>query len=151
MRCADVGRPEQVPLRIEPAAGQVSEHIAESSSNKPGHVFEKDPSGRHVPNDSVDEGPEPPLVLGAASVAGATPRLAGEARHDEIHCATPTSAVEGGQIRPHRCWSQGTRFHACVPLHVRHNERTWDSSLNPQLQAPNAGAQRKNPNGMIHI
>ena len=52
--------------------------------------------------------------------------LAREARSDAIHCATPSSAVEGEQVGPDRCRIQGAFFHArsqdaggvCFPLKV---------------------------------
>jgi hypothetical protein len=65
--------------------------------------------------------------------------LAWEAANDAIHCATPASSVEGGNVAPDRCCIQAAFLHASrqdcgrvsFPLNV-----TDGASLNAQISEP---------------
>jgi len=76
-----------------------------------GHVLEEDEGWLNLSDDAGDVGPDPPLVVGAASLPGHAPRLAREARSDEIHDATPRSAIEGRNVIPYRSRIQGRVLH----------------------------------------
>jgi hypothetical protein len=127
VRRTDVGRSEHVPLRIVPAYGQGPENLSEPpTSHETWDVLQQDERGLHLANHPLDVVPDPPLVIGASSLASAAPRLARESSSDEIHASTPRSTIEGGHVRPDRRWIQVARFHlsdqdrACesFPLHV---------------------------------
>ena len=116
-------------------------------SNKPRDIFEKDPSGLYAANDSLDIGPEPPLVLEPELLPGDGERLAREARRDEIHDPTPWSAVEGGKVVPDRSLIQRRVRHPLhedgrsvgFPLDVAHSSISRDGEAEPKLKPPNPG------------
>jgi hypothetical protein len=111
MGCADFGSRKHVPLRSEPLLGQVREDTIEASPHKSGHVLQEDVAGSNLAKHTGDIGPDPALVRGAAALAGMRERLAREPRRDEIHDATPRSAVEGGKVVPDRSRIQGRWLH----------------------------------------
>lgn len=84
--------------------------------NKTGYVFQEDDAGSHLANDTGDVVPDPALVVGLLPTSGDAPGLAGKSRSDEIHDATPRSAVEGDNVIPDRRRIQGLFFH---PRHER--------------------------------
>lgn len=67
-----------------------------------GDVFEEQPSGCGLGSDAGDMGPEVAGVSLGEFAAGGRERLAGIARSEEIHRATPMAAVEGGKVVPDR-------------------------------------------------
>lgn len=61
----------------------------------------------------VDGAVEQPAVVSLAEpLSGDAVSLAGIARQDAIHRATPCSSVEGSQVRPDRSRMKPPRFHA---------------------------------------
>jgi hypothetical protein len=66
------------------------------------HVFQKYKVGSHFANHSDSFGPEVSIVAIALPSACAGPRLAREARRDEIHDATPLLAIECPDVIPDR-------------------------------------------------
>jgi hypothetical protein len=82
-----------------------------SASKEPGHVLDKDEGGLDLSDDADDRGPDPSLVVSASPLAGDAPGLAREARRDEIHDATPRSAVERCKVVPDRSEIQGLVLH----------------------------------------
>jgi hypothetical protein len=82
-----------------------------TSGNKAWHVFEEDHRRFRVSDDSGDSWPEPPIVVRPSTPAGVRPRLAGEARADEIDSSTKLFAREGFKIVPDRCRIQAARLH----------------------------------------
>ena len=100
-----------VPPSIVPALGQVSENSAKvgrsdklpSSSDRATeswYVFQEDVARSYLVNDASGVGPEVAVVLIPKPFACATPRLAREARSDNIHASTPGSPVEYSGIVP---------------------------------------------------
>jgi hypothetical protein len=67
---SDGCRREDIPLRIEPEAGQVSENDSQPPSKDPWHVLQEDGSRLYHANDVSDSGPEPPLVVESAVLPG---------------------------------------------------------------------------------
>lgn len=157
VRGAHVARGKMAPLRIEPECGKFLKHSAETTTgNKTGHVLEPNVSGLDLPDDAGDVVPNPPLVLDALALAGERPRLAWEPRSDEIHCATPASAVEGSNVIPHRRAIQGLLFHprhdngrrVAIPLSVSHGSYSFpEGELEAEFEAPSAGAEGKDSEG----
>lgn len=92
----------------------------------PGHVLEKDPSGRALGDDAGDVGPEVAGVILAAALAGGRKRLAGVSGGDGIHDAAPRAAAEDGEVSPDRGGAKVSGALACdeagagvfVPLDV---------------------------------
>jgi hypothetical protein len=141
----DGGRGEQVPFRIEPEVGQVPENRSQSGNSEPWDVLQQDEVWSHLTQNPGDVGPDPPLVLDAASNAGLRERLTRETGRDEIHSAAPRSAVEGRDVVPDRSRIQGLVRHPRhedgrrmgVPLDVTHSpvpagpEDELEAELNP--------------------
>ena len=67
VRCANLGRAEQAPFRIEPELGKITEDKRQTSPNKLGDVFQEHESRSHFTNDSFDGRPEPSFVINSES------------------------------------------------------------------------------------
>jgi hypothetical protein len=101
VRRSDFGSRYNVPLRIEPCVCQVSKHFAEIvMGNQPWDVLQERVAWSHFPNDADGVRPHVSFVVSGASLASDRERLAGEARRDNIHAATPRLAVEGSHVVP---------------------------------------------------
>lgn len=98
MRRAHVGRSHADPLRIEPDGGKVGKHVGEPKRKVSSDVLAEEERRTALLEDAVDLGPQVALVVGSASASCLRERLAWVSRNDEIHRATPASAVEGSQI-----------------------------------------------------
>jgi hypothetical protein len=146
--CSDLGRAEQTPLRIEPDRGKVGKHLGEPKVKVPWHVLEEGEVGSGFFEHARDVRPEMPFVVGPAPLAGDAERLAGVSRNDEIHDATPRSAVEGRKIVGHRRSIHGRFFHPGhehgrregVPLDVAHGPDVGCAS-DSEVEAADPGAQ----------
>jgi hypothetical protein len=103
VRRSDLGCRYNLPLRIEPALGQISEDDSEiSSGHKPWDVFQESVAWSHLANDADRLRPEIAIVAPSELPAGLRERLAREACSDDIHEATPLSPVEGSDVVPDR-------------------------------------------------
>ena len=69
-------------------------------------VLQEHELGLALADDPGDMGPQVPRVVGSSSLSRHRERLARVAPSDEIHDATPASAVEGGHVIPDRSWIQ---------------------------------------------
>lgn len=122
-------------------------------------VFEEDPFRLALGDDPGDVRPEVPLVLLSRASSRHAEGLARVARKDAIHDSTPSSAVEGGKIRPQRRRSHETLFHARrqeraeigFPLHVADAASAGNSQSGAEVESPVSGAEREQiPAGSIH-
>jgi hypothetical protein len=114
VRSPNLGRAEHAPFRMEPQRGKVGKDVGEPKRNVSCDVLEEPkPSARFV-EDSAHVRPKVPRVIGSGSTARDAERLAWVTASDEIHCATPSAAVEGRQIVPDRSLIQARVRH---PLH----------------------------------
>ena len=146
---ADFGSLQSAPCRIKPQFGKRSKHFIESENKVAWDVLQEDVSGCHFAYDSGDLRPEVAFVGSATTLARNAERLAGVSGSDAMNAATPGSAVEGGEIRPHRRRSQEARAyrldqsrHAeCFPLHVAHCASTRNGQSDSELKATAAGAE----------
>lgn len=111
VRRPDLGRAEQTPLRIEPERGKVAKHVGEPKVNVPWDVLEEGERSAALVEDASHFGPQVALIGVAESLTGDAEWLARVARSDEIHDATPRSAVEGSEIVGDRSAIQLRRFH----------------------------------------
>nr|WP_315381339.1 hypothetical protein [uncultured Sphingomonas sp.] len=55
---------------------------------------------------------QPAVIFDAEALSGDAVSLAGISRQDAIHCAAPSSSVEGSQVRPDSSRMKPPRFHA---------------------------------------
>lgn len=113
VRRSGLGSAKHAPLRIEPQRGKVCEDVVESARSESCDVLDED---ERRPNLIKHTGEVPPQAGSRPrddprALAGDGDVLAGEAASDKIHDATPRSAVEGGDIRPHRARIQLSFFH----------------------------------------
>lgn len=104
-------RAEHVPFRVIPEVGQIAENTSEEESaigrKDAWDVLQQDSFRSHLANDPCHISPDESLVGHTESLAGETDGLAGKSRSDEIHRATPRSAVEGSNVIPDRSVIQG--------------------------------------------
>jgi len=147
VRCADLGRAEAAPLRIEPHLGQLSENLGKSESNMPRHVFHDDEAGSHLANDPGDVGPEVSGIVCPSPPSGNGERLAWIACRDEIHDATPRAAVECCEVIPDRSRVQGAFLHSrhkdaggvSVPLAPAHGAEIGPDAPQSEFKSANTG------------
>ena len=74
-----MGRAESFPLRIEPEAGKVNQHVSHSGREQPWHVFPDEDRRLLLLKRTRDLGPEPALVSLGSALAGDADGLAGPA------------------------------------------------------------------------
>lgn len=102
-------------LRIEPHLGQIGEDLVEGGALVDGReardVLEERVRRIDFTENASNIGPDPALVVDAFSFSCDGIPLAGEARNEEIHDATPGSSVESEEIRPQRARSLASFFH----------------------------------------
>lgn len=114
-----------------------------------GDVLEEAPFGADIGDDPRDLGPEVARVFFALAVAGKAERLAGIAGSDNMNAAAPRSAVEGSQIVPDRCRSQGRVRHPrhesgrgeTVSLDMTHSAVSGFGEVQAKVEAPDTGAK----------
>jgi hypothetical protein len=155
---SNIGRPYSSPLRIEPETGKVSEDSLESQPNVAWDVLQDDEAWSYLANDSMDFGPEVPLVVFSFPLSCDREGLAGIARSDEIHSSTPGPTVESSQIRPYRRLIQPPFFHARskdfaaigFPLHETDCARAGKGQLDSEIEPSDSGAEAEYPGTTIH-
>jgi len=146
---ADLRRREQARRNSVAQADQVSSDFGKSEAQMMRDVFEKD-EGRHAfVHDAGDVRPQMPRVVCSAPATGKRERLARIPRMDDVHAATPASAVEGRDIVPHRRPTQGRVFHPRhddgrsigFPLDVTNSAIGGQGDVETEIEAHRAGAQ----------
>jgi hypothetical protein len=118
----------------------------------PSDVLEETECGFNLRNDSSDRRPKVPRIVRPTSLTGEAERLARVAASDAIHNSTPRPAVEGSQVAPDRCRSQGFLFHASrqdrggesFPLNVTDDaSRSACCKLKSEVKPADSGAERE--------
>jgi hypothetical protein len=110
-------------------------------------VLEEDDGGFDFPDDADEVRPESALVVVPSLIPGHGVGLTGEPRSDEIHDATPRSAIEGREIVPDRRAIQGLVFHPrhengrgeSVPLAKAHGSIAHVGELEPEVDSSDPG------------
>lgn len=111
-------------------------------------VLKKDCCGLGFSYDPRDMWPEVSRVIGAPAMSGDAERLARVARSDDIHDATPCSAIEGLEIVGDRRAIQPRFFHPrhesgrgeSIPLNETHGSiGVSDGELESEFQASDPG------------
>src|SRR5262245_61283230 len=116
-----------------------------------GHVLEKTDGRADVVDDAGDVRPEVPGVGLPEHLAGEAERLAGVASSDDIHLSTPSSRLEGAQVRPYRSLIQGSFSHAAhkrrrriaLPLHITNRLRLREGELQAKFEPSDSRTERE--------
>lgn len=127
---------------------RLSEPPDPAKSNEIWNILDED-QGRLALADDAREVPDEVsrvVASGASSCAGVG--LTRDAASDEIHDSTPRASVEGGNVRPERRRSHGTRFHRCnqvrggecFPLHVADRASRHSGEVEASLESAISGA-----------
>lgn len=111
VRCADLGRSKQTPLRIEPEGGKVFENGVESQPKVSWDILKEHERRSRFLDDPRNVGPQVALVQFPELLPGDREGLARVSRAYEIDSATPRTSAEGTQVRPDRSPIQGRVFH----------------------------------------
>jgi len=114
-------------------------------------ILQEDEARSHLANDSHDLGPEVALVLLPSPLPRNRERLARVSGSDDIHAATPRSAIKGSEIRVNRCVVKRPLVHASrqdfadrvLPLHETDRSSAWKRQSDSEIESSDAGAERK--------
>jgi len=146
VRCAHVACAEQIPRRIEPERGQVTEHLAESppivSGKEPRDVLHEHEVRSHVSNDPAILTPEArPLAAEPGALSGEADVLTWEPAADDVdsrESVDGTDVVISNSVRPMLCENLTTpRIPFDLPQHPRPRRR-----FDAELKAADARKQR---------
>ena len=151
MRRADFRRREEARRKAVAHTDQPSGDLGEAEAEMMGDVLEEDEGRLNLADDPGDMGPEVPRVVRAPALARDGERLARIARSDDVQCAAPRAAVEGGNVVPDRRRIQGRVFHprhedgrgVGVPLDVTHSAISGACEVQPEVEPAGAGAERE--------
>ena len=158
---ANVVRSQHAPLRIVPERGQVSEYVTERPLNKSrcgvvhsrredsGDVLKEHKGRPRLADNAGDVAPEPARAVLRGSLPCGADFLTGEPSSDEIHRATPRSAIEGRDIVPNRGAVQGRVFHprheegraVAFPLNVANSAGSVDCEADSEIESAVSAAQ----------
>jgi len=145
----DFRRREEARRKAVAHADQSSGDVGEAEAEMMGDVLEEDEGRLGLANDAGDMGPEVARVVRAPALARDGERLARIARSDDVHCAAPRAAVEGGNIVPDNSLIQGRVFHprhesGCgvgFPFDMAHSTISGDGDGEPEVEPARAGAE----------
>ncbi len=112
-------------------------------------VFAEDPLRPDLFHDAGDIGPEMPGIVNSAACTREAEGLAGITGREEMNAAAPRAAVEGSQIVPDRCLTQGLVFHPrhesgrCMgfPLDETHSPVMGFGNVQAKVEARVTGAE----------
>lgn len=151
VRRADLRRREQARRNSVAQADQVSGDLGKSEAQMMRDVFEEDEGRRAFVHDPRDVRPHMPGVVRSAPASGERERLARIARMDDVHAATPASAVEGRDVVPHRRRTQGRVLHPRhedgrgigFPLDVTNSAIGGQGDVEPEVESRRARTERE--------
>lgn len=109
---ADVRSLRQRRRHAETSIAQISDDCVEAGSQMTAHVLADDEPRAALARDAQHVGPEVPRVVDALAMARDGEGLAGVARSDEIHRATPRATVERPYVVPERSRIHPPRLHS---------------------------------------
>ena len=126
MRRSLLFRAEHVPFRIEPCAGQVFEHFAQTGRDVPSDVLKESKRGLALHEHAQKLRPKVPGVLRTLAPASDGERLTRVASNDAIHDSSPRATIEDSQVGVDRSAIKQPFFHSRTqtrrdigpPLHV---------------------------------
>lgn len=151
MARANFSRCEQACLCNVAQPRKASGDVGKSQSDMALDIFEEDGLRRDLVDDARDVGPQVSRVVVPSTPPGEGERLTGIAGSEDMNAAAPRSAVEGLEIVPYRCWSQGRVRHPrhesgrCMgfPLDVTNSAIGGFGDMDAEVEAGIAGAQGK--------
>lgn len=149
MRSADLRRREQSFRNPETHSFQVAADLAISEVEVVGNVLQENKSGLALANDAGDVRPQVPGIVSAAPFSCNRKWLARIPRQQDVHRATPWSAVEAGKLVPDRSRRQGLVRHPRredgrgkgVPLDMTHSAISGLGDVQAEIEAAGAGTQ----------
>jgi len=146
---ADFRRREEACRKAVAHADQSAGDFGESEPQMMGDILEKDEGRLDLTDDAGDMGPEVARILAAEPSARHAEWLARIASSDDIHRASPRSAVEGSNVVPDNSLIQGRVFHprhesGCgegFPFDMAHSTISGDGDGKPEVKPASAGAE----------
>lgn len=127
---------------------RLSESPNPPKSNEIWDILDEDQGRLALADDARQVADEVSRVVSGGASSSARIGLTGDSASDEIHNSTPRASVEGGNVRPDRRRSHGSRFHRrdqvcggeCFPLHVAHGASRLAGEVQPSLESGVSGA-----------
>lgn len=114
---AEVSCGNDIPFRIEPERGQVSENNSKPPRSEHWAVLHEHVAGSNLANDPCHFSPQARAVSSESStLAGGTDVLTREASRNHVNKAAPRSSVKTAHVRPNWEWSEGS-----IVLSLRQN------------------------------
>jgi hypothetical protein len=153
---ADLSRREQSDLTRKTKSAQVSPYaLGTAAAEHPLNVLDEDEPSPGLNENASGCRPEIAGIFALKSLAGEAMRLARDAANEAVHCATPSSAVEGSGIAPHRSFIQETLLHRChqvrdgegFPLHHADAASAGKRQLDSEIEAAAAGTDGEHVDG----
>jgi len=146
---ADFRRREEACRKAVAHADQSCGDFGKAEAEMMGDILEKDEGRLDLTDDAGDMGPEVARILAAEPSARHAEWLARIASSDDIHRASPRSAVEGSNVVPDNSLIQGRVFHprhesGCgegFPFDMAHSTISGDGDGKPEVKPASAGAE----------
>jgi hypothetical protein len=121
-------------------------------------VLEEDDGSLGFSDDAGDVRPKPAVICKSFTLAGSAPRLAREARREDIHASAHASAVKGGNVIPDKRLSQGAFRHARdqnaggigFPLHDNDGLVSGQYEVELEFESSAAGAEGESVEGGMY-
>jgi hypothetical protein len=119
--------------------------IAEQAAD----ILDEDAPGPGLDDEAAQGWPEVAGVIGPGLLSGHAVRLARDARKNDVHAATKSSAWDGSGITPNRRRIQGARLNRFdqsrdgegLPLHVEDRTKAWNCDGQSKVEGGGAGAE----------
>jgi hypothetical protein len=151
VRRTDFRRRKEARRKSVAHADQSCGDFGKAEAEMMGDVFEKDERGFNFADNARDVGPEVSGVFRPKAFACQRERLARVARREDVHCAAPRPAIEGGNIVPDKCFIQGRVFHprhekgrgVGFPFDMAHSSISGQGEGEAEINAPGSGTQRE--------
>jgi hypothetical protein len=143
VRGSDVAGTEHRPLRIEPEAGNVGQHVSQSGRAQAEHVLSDHDRGAELFDDSRKLGPEPSLVVLRASLAGEADGLAGKSSAHQIHASCSPRGDLPDILIPHSVGPMAAQHGAAIRIALGLPRDVAETgALKPQLKTADATEER---------
>ena len=149
VRRADFCCREQTRRRRVAHVPKLSQHGLEAEGDMTGDVFEKDPFGAALMDNTGDLGPEVPGIVGPTTLSCRAERLAGISGEDDVESTVEGPGIEAAQIVPDwrgcevSCALGGDENAAGIafPLDESTGVEAWFGKHDAQIQASAARAE----------
>jgi hypothetical protein len=147
----DFRRSEEARRKPVAHADQSCGDFGEAEAEMMGDVFEEHEGRFDLADDPGDMRPEMAGILGTETLPRQGERLARISRREDVHCAAPRAAVEGGNVVPHRRVIQGRIFHprhekgrgVGFPFDMAHSSISGQGEGESEVNATSPGTERE--------